>query len=419
MATVRPPHTRGRGGNQCDGGNSEPPHRRPAPRPPHSPAPLPCRTGTPVGPPPDTAAATASRTGTRTTRAPAQGEWNGASAPEPRTAHRRPPAAAAKSSDGKAGHAVTRGLTCIPNIQFAPFHVAESKGFHKEVVLSLTLRHPVFTDALLGAPTAGREDLVHADGDEMLQARAEDMPVVDVADLRRRTVGTPDPYGETHFGTGCRGRRVRTAPRRRRCRTPPGRTGPSRRPREPLRRPSCSAVTLLFERHLSGEGNPLGLPGCPVERHDDTTRGRDARSTSTPRGVGYDGAKKAPGRKRHSETLPAVREQTAPRSMTILMSRTPHRDDRARSRGPRQGNLGGRVRRGRRPGRLATDAVPPPPPTRQPNGPNMPRRAGTMPELRKPADQVRYDNGFVRLSSSNRFPAEGLEPELRRRRPRR
>lgn len=44
--------------------------------------------------------------------------------------------------------------------------------------------------------------------------------------------------------------------------------------------------------------------------------------------------------------------------------------------------------------RPTTDAIPAPPPTRQPNGPSMPRHAGIMPELRKPADQVRYDHGF-------------------------
>ncbi len=47
--------------------------------------------------------------------------------------------------------------------------------------------------------------------------------------------------------------------------------------------------------------------------------------------------------------------------------------------------------------RPTTDAIPAPPPTRQPNGPSMPRHAGIMPELRKPADQVRYDNGFSGL----------------------
>ncbi|MFJ4670169.1 ABC transporter substrate-binding protein [Kitasatospora purpeofusca] len=129
---------------------------------------------------------------------------------------------AAKSSDGKAGGAVTVGLTYIPNIQFAPFYVAESKGFYKEAGLKVTLRHHSFTDDLFGAMTAGQEDVVYAGGDEMLQARAKDVPVVDIAtlyhtypvamlvpqdspihtiaDLRGHSVGTPGPYGETYFG---------------------------------------------------------------------------------------------------------------------------------------------------------------------------------------------------------------------------
>lgn len=129
---------------------------------------------------------------------------------------------AAKSSDGKAGHAVTLGLTYIPNIQFAPFYVAESKGFYRDAGLKVTLRHHSFTDDLFGALTAGQEDVVYAGGDEMLQAHTKDVPVVDIAtlyhtypvamlvpqdspihrveDLRGRTVGTPGPYGETWFG---------------------------------------------------------------------------------------------------------------------------------------------------------------------------------------------------------------------------
>ncbi|MFC5666072.1 ABC transporter substrate-binding protein [Kitasatospora misakiensis] len=129
---------------------------------------------------------------------------------------------AAKSSDGKAGGAVTVGLTYIPNIQFAPFYVAESKGFYKEAGLKVTLRHHSFTDDLFGALTGGQEDVVYAGGDEMLQARAKDLPVVDIAtlyhtypvamlvpqdspihtiaDLRGHSVGTPGPYGETYFG---------------------------------------------------------------------------------------------------------------------------------------------------------------------------------------------------------------------------
>lgn len=130
---------------------------------------------------------------------------------------------ATKSSDSKdGGKAITVGLTYIPNIQFAPFYVAESKGFYRDAGIKVILHHHSFTDDLFGALSAGKEDVVYAGGDEMLQARAKDVPVVDIAtlyhtypvamlvpnassihkieDLRGHSVGTPGPYGETYFG---------------------------------------------------------------------------------------------------------------------------------------------------------------------------------------------------------------------------
>lgn len=129
---------------------------------------------------------------------------------------------ASKPADGKSGKTLTVGLTYIPNIQFAPFYVAESKGFYKDAGLKVNLHHHSFTDDLFSGMTAGKEDVVYAGGDEMLQARAKGMPVVDVAtlyhtypvamlvpqdspirtvrDLRGRHIGTPGPYGETYFG---------------------------------------------------------------------------------------------------------------------------------------------------------------------------------------------------------------------------
>ncbi|WP_369185756.1 ABC transporter substrate-binding protein [Streptomyces sp. Y1] len=132
-----------------------------------------------------------------------------------------PTAATSPGGKGGKGGALTVGLTYIPNIQFAPFYVAQSKGFYQEAGLKVTLRHHSFTDDLFGGLTAGKEDVVFAGGDEMLQARAKDLPVVDVAtlyhtypvvmlvpqdspihtvaDLRGHSVGTPGPFGETYF----------------------------------------------------------------------------------------------------------------------------------------------------------------------------------------------------------------------------
>ncbi|MEE6272239.1 ABC transporter substrate-binding protein [Georgenia sp. MJ206] len=117
---------------------------------------------------------------------------------------------------------VTIGLTYTPDIQFAPFYVAEEAGYYEEAGVDVTLRHHGAAESLFGALEAGEEDVVVAGGDEMLQARAAGVPVVNVAtlyqsypvvlivpedsdievaaDLAGRSVGIPGPFGETYFG---------------------------------------------------------------------------------------------------------------------------------------------------------------------------------------------------------------------------
>ncbi|WP_431783461.1 ABC transporter substrate-binding protein [Streptomyces chumphonensis] len=126
-------------------------------------------------------------------------------------------------SNDKGGQGpLTVGLTYVPNIQFAPFYVAESLGYYEDAGLEVKLKHHSFSEPQFGALSAGREDVVYAGGDEMLQARSKGVPVVDVAtlyheypvavmvpkdspvteaaDLEGRTIGTPGPFGETYFG---------------------------------------------------------------------------------------------------------------------------------------------------------------------------------------------------------------------------
>jgi NitT/TauT family transport system substrate-binding protein len=129
-----------------------------------------------------------------------------------------PPAPAAGA---KVGH-LTVGLTYTPNIQFAPFYVAEAKGFYKDAGIDVTLRHHGAAEDEFGALKSGKEDVIFAGGDEMLQARSQDLPIVDIAtvfekypvsliipkeskiqkpaDMKGQTIGTPGPYGETYFG---------------------------------------------------------------------------------------------------------------------------------------------------------------------------------------------------------------------------
>ncbi|WP_346178378.1 ABC transporter substrate-binding protein [Streptomyces cuspidosporus] len=127
-----------------------------------------------------------------------------------------------EDAGGKGGGKITVGLTYTPNIQFAPFYVAAEKGYYKDAGLNVDLRHHGAAEDLFGALKSGKEDVVYAGGDEMLQARAKNVPLVDIAtfyqkypvglivpkesdikkptDLKGRTIGTPGPYGETYFG---------------------------------------------------------------------------------------------------------------------------------------------------------------------------------------------------------------------------
>jgi NitT/TauT family transport system substrate-binding protein len=132
-----------------------------------------------------------------------------------------PLAACGTASSGQ-GHQLTVGLTYIPNIQFAPFYVADSLGYYKDAGLNVTLRHHSFTEDEFGAVASGKEDVVFGGGDEMLQARDNNVPLVYIAnvyskypvtlivpanstihtaaDLRGHTIGIPGKYGETYFG---------------------------------------------------------------------------------------------------------------------------------------------------------------------------------------------------------------------------
>src|SRR5256712_7400708 len=116
---------------------------------------------------------------------------------------------------------VSIGLGYIPNIQFAPFYVAQSKGYYKAAGLNVTFHHG-FVNDLIGSMVLGHDNFVFASGDEELVARSKNLQVVDVAtifqkypvslivpadssihtlaDLKGHTIGEPGPYGATHIG---------------------------------------------------------------------------------------------------------------------------------------------------------------------------------------------------------------------------
>jgi NitT/TauT family transport system substrate-binding protein len=117
---------------------------------------------------------------------------------------------------------VSIGLGYVPDIQFAPFYVAQSKGYYKAAGLNVTFHHGVVPD-LIGSLVAGRSDFVFAGGDELLEAhdkthvKAVDVATIfqkypvsvivpanssihTLADLKGHTVGVPGPYGSTYTG---------------------------------------------------------------------------------------------------------------------------------------------------------------------------------------------------------------------------
>jgi NitT/TauT family transport system substrate-binding protein len=130
--------------------------------------------------------------------------------------------ACSSPSQGTALPRLTVGLTYYPDIQFAPFYVADALGYYKDAGISVSFHHGIENDefALLAA---GKEDTIFAGGDEVLEARsASGLPLVDVAtifqkypvalivpadstihslsDLKGHTIGVPGRYGATYTG---------------------------------------------------------------------------------------------------------------------------------------------------------------------------------------------------------------------------
>src|SRR3989440_8227790 len=116
---------------------------------------------------------------------------------------------------------VSIGLGYIPDIQFAPFYVAQSKGYYKAAGLNVDFHHG-FVNDLIGSLAVGHDTFVFASGDEELVARSKNISVVNVAtiyqrypvslivpanssihtlaDVKGHTIGEPGPFGATHVG---------------------------------------------------------------------------------------------------------------------------------------------------------------------------------------------------------------------------
>ncbi|HEX6291207.1 MAG TPA: ABC transporter substrate-binding protein [Herpetosiphonaceae bacterium] len=109
----------------------------------------------------------------------------------------------------------------IPDVQFAPFYVAQAKGYYAAEGLTVTINHNDIRDALVQVGQ-GQLQFANASGDEILLARAQSIPVKLVfqtfqqfpiavfskqsqgiaqpGDLRGKTVGIPGRFGATYVG---------------------------------------------------------------------------------------------------------------------------------------------------------------------------------------------------------------------------
>src|SRR5689334_7789547 len=83
---------------------------------------------------------------------------------------------------GTAPQKISIGLGYIPDIQFAPFYVAQSKGYYKAAGLDVTFNHGIVPD-LVGSMVAGKNTFVFASGDEMLVARDKKVQAINVATI--------------------------------------------------------------------------------------------------------------------------------------------------------------------------------------------------------------------------------------------
>jgi len=116
---------------------------------------------------------------------------------------------------------VVLALGYIPSVQFAPYYVAQDKGFFADEGLKVEFRHGFETD-FLKLVAAGEIPFVVASGEEVILGRSRALPVTYVAtwyskfpvgmfapvesginrpqDIEGRTLGIPGPFGATYIG---------------------------------------------------------------------------------------------------------------------------------------------------------------------------------------------------------------------------
>jgi NitT/TauT family transport system substrate-binding protein len=109
----------------------------------------------------------------------------------------------------------------IQNVQFAPFYVAQARGYYRDAGLDPRFQYQIEPD-LLRLASQGKVDFVNAGGDEVLAAAAQGLQVTYVMtqysrfpsalfslqssgirvprELRGRSIGVPGEYGASYVG---------------------------------------------------------------------------------------------------------------------------------------------------------------------------------------------------------------------------
>jgi NitT/TauT family transport system substrate-binding protein len=103
------------------------------------------------------------------------------------------PVAVSPSSETGSLREVLLGVGYIPNVQFAPFYVAQRKGFFEEQGLSVVMQYGYEVDFVTLTGQGEREFAV-ASGDQVVLARSQGLPMVYVAKwYQRYPVGVMTP----------------------------------------------------------------------------------------------------------------------------------------------------------------------------------------------------------------------------------
>jgi NitT/TauT family transport system substrate-binding protein len=116
---------------------------------------------------------------------------------------------------------VSLGVGFVPNVQFAPLYVAQEKGFYAEEGLEVEIEYG-FEDDFVALAAQGEREFAIASGDQVILARAQELPITYVmkwyqrypvalmipseqgvetpAGLAGKKIGLPGFFGATYVG---------------------------------------------------------------------------------------------------------------------------------------------------------------------------------------------------------------------------